>query len=216
MTISEYDFVGEENIFQSMAKAEYILKSIFSNIFTFDDSAIFTIEENIRLSYFSTQEKPCEEGQQVITNEFFDWWFENMPYFYLMLIRDEKTVSNLYNAIKDCVEKEKNGKEFTVLYINFKNFDMDSCKKLEDKLFSSMKRLDCIRKTIDYCVNHMTPTHRFQVSYIVCNFLFLLTHLINSNPFYQYVNACCAFWKTYADADMAFEEPLTEDPNEVY
>ena len=47
MTISEYDFVGAENIYQSMAKAEYILKSIFSNVFTFDDSAIFTIEENI-------------------------------------------------------------------------------------------------------------------------------------------------------------------------
>ena len=55
-----------------MTKAEYILKSIFSNIFTFDDSAIFTIEENIRLSYFSKQEEPCESGQQIIPNEFFD------------------------------------------------------------------------------------------------------------------------------------------------
>ena len=139
-----------------------------------------------------------------------------MPYFYITLIKDYETVDILYNNIKACVEKAQNGEAFNIIHVNFDQFDMESCQKLEDKLFSSMKKLDCIKELIDYNVKHLYPTDRFQISYIMCNFMFLLTNLIHSNSFYQYVNVCCAYWKKHTDKYIALKKSLIEDPKKMW
>ena len=192
---------AHESMKNSEAAVTYIVKSLFSNIFELDGTAEVMISESIKKGcpHFWT-----DANYRIVSNRLFDWWMQNMPYIYLALLEDKTFTSRLYDGlvkVADCDHAKRldayayneDGSvrksvlaEDAVFHVDFTNFNDALYKKLLTDLEESMHSLDAISDRIDDFANNLTPVKRQQISYIVCNFMYLVFELMHNNALYNF------------------------------
>ena len=187
---------AHENMINSEAAVTYILKALFSDVFKFDGTTEVMISENIKRGCPHIWKDP---NYRIISDKLFHWWLSDMPYIYLAMLEEQKFVPVLYENLKKIVEYDKNHSldarvydenknvfssklcTGTVFHVDFTNFNETLYKKLLADLERSMHALDDIRDRVDDFVNGLSPSKRHQISYIVCNFMYLLLELMHND-----------------------------------
>lgn len=218
-----------ESMQNSEAAAVYIVESLFSNIFELDGTAEVMISESIK--------KGCphfwkDANYRIVSNRLFDWWMQNMPYIYLALLEDKTFTSRLYDGlvkVADCDHAKRldayayneDGSarksvlaEDAVFHVDFTNFNDALYKKLLTDLEESMHSLDAISDRIDDFANNLTPAKRQQISYIVCNFMYLVFELMHNNALYNWMEAISRYYQEMVPAHAAAYDEAADNPGD--
>ena len=220
---------AHENMKNSEAAAAYIIESLFSSIFELDGTAEVMISESIK--------KGCphiwtDANYRIVTNRLFDWWMQNMPYIYLAMLEDKTFTSCLYEGlvkIADCDHAKRldayayneDGSvrksvlaEAELFHVDFTNFNDAFYKKLLTDFEESMHSLDAISDRIDDFANNLTPTKRQQISYIVCNFMYLIFELMHNNALYNWMEAINRYYQEMVPAHAAAYDEAADNPGD--
>ena len=87
-------------------------------------------------------------------------------------------------------------------------------KKLLADLERSMHALDDIRDRVDDFVNGLSPSKRHQISYIVCNFMYLLLELMHNDDICNWFEAISNYYQDMAHAHAAVYEEACDNPDD--
>lgn len=218
-----------EEMKKSEAAVTYILESLFSPVFAFDGTTEVMISESVK--------KGCphiwtDANYRLVTNRLFDWWMHNMPYLYLAMLEDKTFASRLYDGLVN-ISKYDSAKrlgelaydadgsvrksvlaESTLFHVDFTKFNVDLYEKLLADLEKSMHTLDIISDRIDNFVNALTPTKRYQISYIVCNFMYLLFELMHNNAMYHWLEATSRYYQEMVNSHAAVYDEALDNPGD--
>lgn len=220
---------AHESMTNSEVAVTYIVKSLFSNIFELDSTAEVMISESIK--------RGCphiwtDANYRIVTNRLFDWWTQNMPYIYLAMLEDQTFTSCLYDGlvkVADCdhvkrldayaYNEDGNVRksvlaEAELFHVDFTNFNDVFYKKLLTDLEESMHSLDVISDRIDDLVNNLTPAKRQQISYIVCNFMYLVFELMHNNALYNWLEAISEYYQEMVPAHAAAYDEAADNPGD--
>lgn len=220
---------AHESMKNSEAAVTYIVKSLFSNIFELDGTSEVMISESIKKGcpHFWT-----DANYRIVSNRLFDWWMQNMPYIYLALLEDKTFTSRLYDVlvkVADCDHAKRldayayneDGSvrksilaEDAVFHVDFTNFNDALYKKLLTDLEESMHSLDAISDRIDDFANNLTPVKRQQISYIVCNFMYLVFELMHNNALYNLLEAISRYYQEMVPAHAAAYDETADNPGD--
>ena len=102
----------------------------------------------------------------------------------------------------------------TVFHVDFTNFNETLYKKLLADLERSMHALDDIRDRVDDFVNGLSPSKRHQISYIVCNFMYLLLELMHNDDICNWFEAISNYYQDMAHAHAAVYEEACDNPDD--
>ena len=220
---------AHESMKNSEAAVTYIVKSLFSNIFELDGTSEVMISESIKKGcpHFWT-----DANYRIVSNRLFDWWLQNMPYIYLALLEDKTFTSRLYDGlvkVADCDHAKRldayayneDGSvrksilaEDAVFHVDFTNFNDALYKKLLTDLEESMHSLDAISDRIDDFANNLTPVKRQQISYIVCNFMYLVFELMHNNALYNLLEAISRYYQEMVPDHAAAYDEAADNPGD--
>lgn len=224
--ISDINIEGME---KSVDAVTYIEKTLFSYIFDFDGSTELWLTENIK--------KGCpyiwsDKNRRMITNRFFDWWMKYVPYVYEAMIEDKKFIDVLYNTVKVYAESDADGTfdrfiyddNHNVLksrlcvgnefYVDFTKFNDVLYTKLLGGFQNSMKVLVPAGDVIDTLVNGLTPSKRYQISYVVCNFMYLLVAAMHDDTFCDMIERIGDYYKMVCEAHYAKYDEKADNPGD--
>lgn len=213
----------------SEAAATYITESLFSSIFEIDGTADVMISENVK--------KGCphiwtDSNYRIVTTRLLDWWIHNMPYIYLAMLEDRDFSDVLYNSLRNIIAMDTVGHlservyntdgsvkksvlaETTLFHVDFTKFNTILYKKLLEGLEKSMKSLDIIQNRVDDFVNGLTPAKRYQISYIVCNFMYILLELMHSNDMYNWLEAVSRYYEELIPSHAAVYDEEADNPGD--
>lgn len=221
--------INADNMKKSIDAVTYIEKTLFSYIFDFDSSTELWLTENIK--------KGCphiwsDENRRMITNRFFDWWMKYMPYVYEAMIEDKKFIDVLYNTVKMYAESDADGTFDRFIYddnhnvlksklcvgnefhVDFTKFNGDLYIKLLSGFQNSMKVLVPAGDVIDTLVNSLTPSKRYQISYVVCNFMYLLVAVMHDDKFCDMIEHIGDYYKMVCEAHYAKYNKDDDNPDD--
>ena len=220
---------AHENMINSEAAVTYILKALFSDVFKFDGTTEVMISENIKRGCPHIWKDP---NYRIISDKLFHWWLSDMPYIYLAMLEDQKFVPVLYENLKKIVEYDKNHSldarvydenknvfssklcTGTVFHVDFTNFNETLYKKLLADQERSMHALDDIRDRVDDFVNGLSPSKRHHISYIVCNFMYLLLELMHNDDICNWFEAISNYYQDMAHAHAAVYKEACDNPDD--
>ena len=74
--------------------------------------------------------------------------------------------------------------------------------------------MDVISDRIDYLVNNLTPAKRQQISYIVCNFMYLVFELMHNNALYNWLEAISEYYQEMVPAHAAAYDEAADNPGD--
>ena len=220
---------AHESMQNSEAAVTYIVESLFSQVFELDGTTEIMISENVK--------KGCphiwtDANERIVTKRLLDWWMQNMPYIYLAMLEDETFTSRLYDGLVKVADYDKAKRldayiyneddsvrksvlaEDTLFYVDFTRFNKGLYKKLLTGLEKSMHSLDVISERIDDFANGLTPTKRYQISYIVCNFMYLLFELMHNNALYDWLEATSRYYQEMVPAHAAVYDEDADNPGD--
>ena len=220
---------AHESMQNSESAVTYIVESLFSQIFELDGTTEVMISENIK--------KGCphiwtDANYRIVTKHLLDWWTQNMPYMYLAMLEDKKFADVLYENLKKVVECDKAGRlderayhedgsvrkstlaAGTLLYVDFTKFNDVLYKELLTDLEKSMHSLDIISDRVDDFVNCLTATKRDHISYIVCNFMYLLFELMHNDKLYDWLEATSRYYQEMVPAHAAVYDEPADNPGD--
>ena len=220
---------AHESMQNSEAAVTYIVEALFSQIFELDGTTEVMISENIK--------KGCphiwtDANFRIVTNRLLDWWMHNMPYLYLAMVEDKKFTDVLYENLKKVVACDKAGRltertykedgsvrkstlaEDTLFHVDFTKFNDVLYKELAAGLEKSMHSLDVISDRVDDFVNGLTATKRDHISYIVCNFMYLLFELMHNNALYDWLEAISRYYQEMVTSHAAVYDEDADNPGD--
>ena len=224
--ITETDLEHMEN---SEAAATYILEALFSPVFEFNGTAEVMIAENVKRGCPHIWTDP---NYRVITDKFFDWWMQHMPYIYLAMLEDKKFVPLLYECLRKIVDYDKRHLLDEMVYdsdqnilasrlctgtvysVDFTKFNKALYTKILADLEKSMHALDDLSDRVDHFVNGLSSSRCYQISYISCNFMYLLFALMHDDKLCELFEAMSAYYQEIAKGHAAKyneEEDCPED-----
>ena len=155
-----------------------------------------------------------------------------MPYLYLAMLEDKKFTDVLYENLKKVVACDKAGRltertykedgsvrkstlaEDTLFHVDFTKFNDVLYKELAAGLEKSMHSLDVISDRVDDFVNGLTATKRDHVSYIVCNFMYLLFELMHNNALYDWLEAISRYYQEMVTSHAAVYDEDADNPGD--
>lgn len=213
----------------SEAAVGYIIESLFSTVFEMDGTVNVMISENVK--------KGCphiwiDSNMRIVTNRLFDWWMYNMPYIYLALLEDKEFASRLYDAMVNMSKYDDAGKlvefvydehgnvrksplaEAMLFHVDFTKFNMVLYKRLLTGLEKSMHKLDVISDRMDEFVNSLTTEKKYQISYIVCNFMYLLFEVMHNTDMYNWLEATSRYYQDMVNAHAAVYDESADNPGD--
>ena len=213
----------------SEAAVTYSLKSLFSSLFEFDGTTEVMIVENVKRGCPHIWKDP---NYRVITNKFFDWWMQHMPYIYLAMLEDKKFVPLLYDRVRQIVDYDKrhllDGMVYdsdrnilvsrlctgTVYSVDFTKFNKDLYTKILADLEKSMHALDEISDVVDWLINGLSSSKGYQISYICCNFMYLLLALMHDDKLCELFEAMSAYYQEIAKGHAAKYNEEEDNPED--
>lgn len=159
---------------------------------------------------------------------------KHMPYIYEAMIEDKKFTDVLYNTVKIYAESDKTGtfdrfvydddgnilkSRFcvgTVFHVDFTKFDDDLYTKLLGGFQNSMKVLVPAGDVIDTLVNSLTPSKRYQISYVVCNFMYLLVAAMHDDTFCNMIEHASDYYKMVCESHSAVYNEEDDNPDDFW
>ena len=78
----------------------------------------------------------------------------------------------------------------------------------------SMHSLDVISDRVDDFVNGLTETKRDHISYIVCNFMYLLFELMHDENMYNWFEAVSKYYQEMVPAHAAPYDESADNPGD--
>ena len=213
----------------SEAAVGYIIESLFSTVFEMDGAVEIMISENVKkgCSHIWT-----DSNMRIVTNRLFDWWMYNMPYIYLALLEDKEFTGRLYDAMVNISKYDDAGKlvefvydkhgnvrksslaEATLFHVDFTKFSKVLYKKLLTGLEKSMHKLDVISDRVDEFVNGLTSERQYQISYIVCNFMYLLFEVMHNTDMYNWLESTSRYYQEMVNAHAAVYDESADNPGD--
>lgn len=213
----------------SEAAVGYIIESLFSTVFEMDGTVDIMISENVK--------KGCphiwiDSNMRIVTNRLFDWWMYNMPYIYLALLEDKEFTSRLYDAVMNISRYDDAGElaafvydehgnvrksplaETMLFHVDFTKFSPVLYKRLLTGLEKSMHKLDVISDRVDEFVNGLTAEKKYQISYIVCNFMYLLFEVMHNTDMYDWLEATSRYYQEMVNAHAAVYDESADNPGD--
>lgn len=139
----------------------------------------------------------------------------------------------LYNTVKIYAESDKTGtfdrfvyddgnilkSRFcvgTVFHVDFTKFDDDLYTKLLGGFQNSMKVLVPAGDVIDTLVNSLTPSKRYQISYVVCNFMYLLVAAMHDDTFCNMIEHTSDYYKMVCESHSAVYNEEDDNPDDFW
>lgn len=187
----------------------YIVDALFGNIFTFSPLTEDTMQHMLLQNVLDCSSYGWSEEYRFMSDSFFDWFMSNFPAIYYGLLKDHAFVETLYFAIyryvddnnymfyeselSDYVYEEavndafKKGGYTADLF----QYDDDVFSKWSHCFASAFEKLNeskFISRDIDRFANNMTESHRYQLGFVVCNFMYIFVSLMYDPEFYKYFN----------------------------
>lgn len=224
--ITETDLEHMENLERVAA---YILKALFSPVFELNDTTEVMIVENVKRGCPHIWTDP---NYRVITDKFLDWWVQHMPYIYLAMLEDKKFVSLLYERLRQIVDYDKRHLLDEMVYdsdrnilasrlctgtvysVNFTKFNKVLYMKILADLEKSMHALDDISDMVDHLVNGLPSSRCYQISYVSCNFMYLLFALIHDDKLCELFEATSAYYQEIAKSHTAKYNEEDDNPED--
>ena len=224
--ISDINIEGME---KSEAAVTYILESLFSPVLEFDGTTEVMISESVK--------KGCphiwtDANYRIVTSRLFDWWMHNMPYLYLAMLEDKTFTPHLYDALVNIFKYDGAKRlselayntdgsvrksplaEATLFHVDFTKFSKVLYKKLLTDLEKSMHRLDVISDRLDEFVNGLTSEKRYQISYIVCNFMYLLFEVMHNTNMYNWLESTSRYYQEMVNSHAAVYDEALDNPGD--
>ena len=155
-----------------------------------------------------------------------------MPYIYLALLEDKEFTGRLYDAMVNISKYDDAGKlvefvydkhgnvrksslaEATLFHVDFTKFSKVLYKKLLTGLEKSMHKLDVISDRVDEFVNGLTSERQYQISYIVCNFMYLLFEVMHNTDMYNWLESTSRYYQEMVNAHAAVYDESADNPGD--
>lgn len=148
-------------------------------------------------------------------------------------LKTKKFTDVLYNTVKIYAESDKTGtfdrfvyddgnilkSRFcvgTVFHVDFTKFDDDLYTKLLGGFQNSMKVLVAAGDVIDTLVNSLTPSKRYQISYVVCNFMYLLVAAMHDDTFCNMIEHTSDYYKMVCESHSAVYNEEDDNPDDFW
>lgn len=198
--------------YKSLAAVSYVLKILFLDRFEYSDSVIESVEKNVQNGCSSIW---SDDNCRIISNDLFEWFATYGAGLYFSLIEDSNFTAKLFVSIRDCVEMSASMPYFKehyiyddygnlqyelrksslcnsdISYIDFDHFDPVIYDMALNIVLNVIKDLCYVGDKIDYDVSCMSQTQKFQISYIMSNFLFFILLMIHDDSFYERITIEC-------------------------
>lgn len=224
--IAETDLAHMEN---SEVAATYILKTLFSPVFELNSMTEVMIVENVKRGCPHIWTDP---NYRVITDKFGDWWIHHMPHIYLAMLEDKKFIPLLYDRLRQIIDYDKHhlldGMVYdsnrnilasrlctgTVYSVDFTKFNKALYTKILADLEKSMHSLDDISDIVDHLVNGLSPSKCYQISYVSCNFMYLLFALMHDDKLCELFEAMSTYYQEIAKSHTAKYNEEDDNPED--
>lgn len=197
---------------KSLTAVSYGMRLLFSDRFYYSDSVIESVETNVQNGCSSVwQDANC----RIISNDLLEWFATYGAGLYFSLIENRKFTASVFAVIRDCVEMSASMPYFReryiyddygnfqyelrksslcdgdVSYIDFEHFNPAVYDTMLDIVLNVIKDLRYVGDKMDYDILYMSKTQKFQIAYIMSNFLFFILLLMHDDDFYEQITGEC-------------------------
>lgn len=183
-----------------------IMEACFQDVFDLEDDELGSFHDEIDEYMNQNQKGSWLPENQMITDRFYEWLFEELPYFYVGLLIRPVLVNWLFKVMYE--SEKKNNKmqayevnpEFVdrsfpteksavhevdfikydgVYKVDFTKYDEELYHTFADKISEGLHRIQPLNSVLSVCCGTMSDQYKIMIRFIVGHFLellFLLMH----------------------------------------
>lgn len=191
---------------KSKAAVYTIMEACFQDVFDLEDDELGSFHDEIDEYMNQNQKGSWLPENQMITDRFYEWLFEELPYFYVGLLTRPVLVNWLFKVMYESEKKNNKMQAYEVnpkfvdrsfpteksavhevdfikydgVYkVDFTKYDEELYHTFADKISEGVHRIQPLNSVLNVCCGTMSDQYKIMIRFIVGHFLellFLLMH----------------------------------------